>query len=429
MTAEPTARLRPPDLERGVARPPAPRRALRLLMLLCAAAGALLLRLAAQPRPHRQPRAVRAADRRRAVQPDPGARLLVDLRERALAPAAGAGERAPRSSTCSSRSTTSRSTSSSRRSPPPPAARRAVRVWLLDDGNRDEMRELAARHGAGYMRRRHHTGAKAGNINHALRRTDAAVHRRPRLRPRAGPAVPRGDARPHGGARVAFVQTPQYYANAEQRASSPAAAWSQQALFFGAIARGKDGHDSMFCCGTNVVFRRDGVRERRRLPEDSLTEDFELSICLHERGWSALRAGGARARPRPRGHGRLRLPAAPLGARLPGRIRARAARAPAAAACRPSTCCRLVLPVRLDGAGLHELPGDPDAHGRPADRGTRARPVPAALRALLRPGADHGGAGGLGRVHVPRLRAAVGDVLDPRARHALALLRRPGSSR
>jgi cellulose synthase (UDP-forming) len=46
-----------------------------------------------------------------------------------------------------------------------------VYVWLLDDGNRDELRALASRQGAGYLRRKHHTGAKAGNINHALRRT------------------------------------------------------------------------------------------------------------------------------------------------------------------------------------------------------------------------------------------------------------------
>ena len=51
------------------------------------------------------------------------------------------------------------------------------------------------------------------------------------------------------------MQTPQYYANAGP-GTLAAAAWSQQALFFGGIARGKDGLGAMFCCGTNVVFRR-----------------------------------------------------------------------------------------------------------------------------------------------------------------------------
>jgi cellulose synthase (UDP-forming) len=159
-----------------------------------------------------------------------------------------------------------------------------VRVWLLDDGQSDEMRALAARCDAEYLRRDEREGAKAGNINHALAYADA-----PYIVVLDCDHVPL----PHfldatlGGLedpRVAFVQTPQYYANAD-RGEVPAAAWSQQALFFGPIARGKDGHDAMFCCGTNVVFRRDALVDVGGFPSDSVTEDFELSIRLHERGW------------------------------------------------------------------------------------------------------------------------------------------------
>ena len=80
------------------------------------------------------------------------------------------------------------------------------------------------------------------------------------------------------------MQTPQYYANWD-RGEVPGAAWGQQALFFGPIARGKDGHDAMFCCGTNVVFRRAALEQVGGFPADSVTEDFELSIRLHELGW------------------------------------------------------------------------------------------------------------------------------------------------
>jgi cellulose synthase (UDP-forming) len=89
------------------------------------------------------------------------------------------------------------------------------------------------------------------------------------------------------GPDVAFVQTPQCYANA-RTGELAAAAWSQQALFFGAIARGKDGHGAMFCCGTNVVFRREALEDVGGFPEGSLTEDFELSVHLHERGWRSV---------------------------------------------------------------------------------------------------------------------------------------------
>jgi cellulose synthase (UDP-forming) len=86
--------------------------------------------------------------------------------------------------------------------------------------------------------------------------------------------------------KMAFVQTPQYYANTDTNRIA-AASWAQQALFFGAICRGKDGLNAVFCCGTNVLFRREAFESVGGFPTNSLTEDFELSIHLHERGWSS----------------------------------------------------------------------------------------------------------------------------------------------
>jgi cellulose synthase (UDP-forming) len=159
-----------------------------------------------------------------------------------------------------------------------------VRVHVLDDGGSDEMAAMAARHGARYLRRGRREGAKAGNINHALAHTRA-----PLVAVLDCDHVPE----PHfveamlgdlADPRVAFVQSPQYYANWDH-GEVPGAAWSQQALFFGPIARGKDARGAMFCCGTNVVFRRAALEQVGGFPDDSVTEDFELSIRLHERGW------------------------------------------------------------------------------------------------------------------------------------------------
>jgi len=159
-----------------------------------------------------------------------------------------------------------------------------VRVWVLDDGNDDEMRDLAARHGVGYIRRERHTGAKAGNINHALPLTSApfiVVFDSDHV---ADPGFLEATLGHMEDSDIAFVQTPQYYANTEGNRIA-AASWSQQALFFGAIARGKDGLGAVFCCGTNVLFRRAAFESVGGFPENSLTEDFELSIVLHEKGW------------------------------------------------------------------------------------------------------------------------------------------------
>lgn len=160
-----------------------------------------------------------------------------------------------------------------------------VRVWLLDDGDSDEMRRLAETQGVGYLRRPVHDHAKAGNINHALELTDApyvAVIDCDHV------VLPEFLEATLGhfedDERLAFVQTPQYYANGYQP-GVPGAAWHQQTLFFGAIARGKDGIGATFCCGTNVVFSRAALEDAGYFPTRSVTEDFELSITLHSRGW------------------------------------------------------------------------------------------------------------------------------------------------
>ena len=162
-----------------------------------------------------------------------------------------------------------------------------VDVWLLDDGASPEMAALAERARAGYIARERHEGAKAGNINHALARTSApfvVVLDSDHVVDAAFLERTLGHFADPG---VAFVQTPQYYAN-HRRGGIAAAAWAQQALFFGAIARGKDGLGAMFCCGTNVAFRRAALESAGGFPTESLTEDFELSIRLHERGWRSV---------------------------------------------------------------------------------------------------------------------------------------------
>jgi cellulose synthase (UDP-forming) len=160
-----------------------------------------------------------------------------------------------------------------------------VRVALLDDGARPEMEAMAKRQGVRYVTRPSHEGAKAGNINWALERTDA-----PFVAVLDCDHVPEPSFLEACLAQfdddVAFVQTPQYYAN-WRRGGLAEATWSQQALFFGSIAPGRDALGAMFCCGTNFVARRAALEQVGGFSPDSLTEDFELSIRLHELGWQS----------------------------------------------------------------------------------------------------------------------------------------------
>src|SRR5581483_9508374 len=157
----------------------------------------------------------------------------------------------------------------------------AVRVAVLDDGGSPEIEEIAHRYGARYIHRPHRDGAKAGNVNYALDRTDAPFVAILDCDHVPDPRFLEETLGAFDDPEVAFVQTPQYYANASAGPVA-AASWAQQSLFFGSIAVARDAMGAMFCCGTNVVFRRKALRSVGGFPTHSLTEDFELSIQLHE---------------------------------------------------------------------------------------------------------------------------------------------------
>jgi cellulose synthase (UDP-forming) len=87
--------------------------------------------------------------------------------------------------------------------------------------------------------------------------------------------------------KVAFVQTPQYYTNFEFNR----VAWAsglQQAIFYEYICEGKHHQNAMFCCGTNVIFRREAFDDVGGFDENSLTEDFATSLRFHRKGWQTI---------------------------------------------------------------------------------------------------------------------------------------------
>lgn len=167
------------------------------------------------------------------------------------------------------------------------------KVYILNDGfvaNRDNWQEaeaIATANGITCITRRTPGGAKAGNINHALARTtepfvvifDADHIPKPEfLQKMMGYFI---------DDKVAFVQSPQYYKNHAQNAVT-GGAWEQQALFFGALGRGKDRSNTMFMCGTNMILRRTALAEAGGMSEHSIAEDFLTSLLIHERGWKSV---------------------------------------------------------------------------------------------------------------------------------------------
>jgi cellulose synthase (UDP-forming) len=159
-------------------------------------------------------------------------------------------------------------------------------VWVLDDGKSPEIELLARLNDARYLIRPDRRGAKAGNINEALKRTSSKF-----VLMLDADHVPKPEFLEQTlGAfedSTAFVQTPQVYVNRETNRVA-GGAHEQQTLFYGPILRGKNAQGAVFSCGTNVVFRRAALEAIGGMPEDSITEDLRVSLLLSQAGWRSV---------------------------------------------------------------------------------------------------------------------------------------------
>lgn len=157
-------------------------------------------------------------------------------------------------------------------------------TWLLDDGTRPEIAELACRWGARYMTRPDKSHAKAGNINHALPRTDGEL-----VLVLDADHVPLPDALDtmvgyFEDPEVALVQTPHDFSNHDSIQHYDLGR-HEQSVFFSAICVGKDHHDAAFWCGSCALIRREALLSIGGVATDTIAEDFHTTIKLHRRGW------------------------------------------------------------------------------------------------------------------------------------------------
>lgn len=171
------------------------------------------------------------------------------------------------------------------------------RVYILDDSTKAEARagvdRLVRELGITLVRRENRTGFKAGAINDMLPSLSEPyialldADQRP-LTTWLRDIVPLMEENP----TLAFVQVPQIYVNGAGLPVARAAAY-QQAVFFEYICEGKSDSNAMFCCGSNVVIRREAllsvetVVEGRKhyFDETSVTEDFATTVRMHAAGW------------------------------------------------------------------------------------------------------------------------------------------------
>ena len=165
-------------------------------------------------------------------------------------------------------------------------------TWLLDDGKRTEMEELARELGCRYLSRDDNRDAKAGNLNNALLHSNGEFI-----------AIFDSDHAPKKNflmrtlgyfqdPSVAFVQTPQDFYNLDSfqhfKKEDKAPAWHEQTVFFRIIQRGKDFWNSSFFCGSCAVIRRSALDAIGGFATGTVTEDLHTSVRIHKKGFSSV---------------------------------------------------------------------------------------------------------------------------------------------
>lgn len=166
------------------------------------------------------------------------------------------------------------------------------KTWVLDDGNRAEIRLLAQKLGAGYIARTSNKHAKAGNLNNALMETSGDI-----IAVFDADFIPAPDFinRLIGyfdNPEMAIVQTPQKYYNEDsfQHRKLPGGktVYCDQDTFLDIVLPARSAWNAAYWIGTNALLRRQSIVESGGFQTRSVTEDILTSIYIHAAGWKSI---------------------------------------------------------------------------------------------------------------------------------------------
>jgi len=164
-----------------------------------------------------------------------------------------------------------------------------LNVWILDDGRRPEFRDFAEEAGCGYIIRPDNKGAKAGNLNHAMRHTTGeyiAIFDCDHAPTRAFLQLTLGWL--VRDKRIALVQTPHHFYSPdpfERNLARQRLVPNEGLLFYGAIQPGSDLWNASFFCGSCAVLRREALEEVGGVPHVTVTEDCHCALKMQQKGW------------------------------------------------------------------------------------------------------------------------------------------------
>lgn len=156
-------------------------------------------------------------------------------------------------------------------------------IFLLDDGKRDDLKDLAHTMNINYLRREGKEFFKSGNLNHGLAhvKTDYVVVFDADFCPKENfleETMPL-----FVDETIGAVQTPQVYENRNNLFTQ--GMLNFQNIFYKYILPSKHLLNSAFCVGTNVIYRKSAIDAIGGIPLINHSEDVFTSLKLNEYGY------------------------------------------------------------------------------------------------------------------------------------------------
>lgn len=177
-----------------------------------------------------------------------------------------------------------------------------VHIYLSDDTNRHEVKELADKFKIGYIGLENNKEAKSGNLNNAIAHTDS-----PLIATFDADMIPYSDflleTVPYFVANqnerqenekvkpLGFIQTPQSFYNEDlfqYNLFSGDSIPNEQDFFSREVNILYNSQDSAIYTGSNTVLLRQAVADAGGFPTDTVTEDFELGALINAQGYKSI---------------------------------------------------------------------------------------------------------------------------------------------
>ena len=167
-----------------------------------------------------------------------------------------------------------------------------VHIYVCDDGNRANIKNMADELGIGYITRLNNIDAKAGNYNHALQKINS-----PLIATFDADMVPTKNFLMTTvpffikEENIGFVQLPQSFKNPDiyqTRFELSKKIPFEQDYFYHSIQIAKNETNSAIYCGTNTVFSRKALDDTQGFAKGTISEDIATGMLIESKGYKCM---------------------------------------------------------------------------------------------------------------------------------------------